>query len=352
MTANFKADNTTDNNTDNSNTNNAGGTTNNNSVDISAIAAIEKTLAPVFRRIYSSLLSKARLDDSYLAKLREYLKKFNLLSVREKSIFKPKEISFDAAQLGDVVYRRRLIRQLKAPRPAAYVYHTLPVDAERLAMQPYFEALTDFIVRATCERLVEARQDQVAIIAGLTDEALFDFLKQRHQFEMTPENLSAHAMHHLCHRLIEDNPRFQGACAMIREAGQAAREQLCSEMAVFNEASQAQFSARMDEISAQAAASCDAFIGALHRQAEERAAIKRAEDAIRAEEDARNFGKTEQQLFFESVKRHEREYRQNNKMHPLLKAILWGGAIALTVGFAIFGEVDGVRLPQLLGLAD
>lgn len=334
--------------TNNNNANN----NNNNSADISAIAAIEKTLAPVFQRLYSGLLNKARADDSYLAKLREYLKKFNLLTVREKSIFKPKEITFDAAQLGDVRYRRRLIRELKAPRPAAYVYHTLPVDAERLAMQPYFEALTDFIVRATCERLVEARQDQLAIIASLTDEALFDFLKQRSLFEMTPENLSAHAMHHLCHRLIEDNPRFQAACAMIREAGAAAREQLRSEMAVFNEASQAEFNARMDEISAQAAVRCDAFVAELHRQAEERAAIKRAEDAIKAEEDARNFGKTEQQLFFESVKRREREYRQNNKMHPLLKAVFWGGAIALTVGFAIFGEVDGVRLPQLLGLID
>ena len=343
MTATINTDN---NNTDN---NNAAVTTNNNSADISAI---EKKLAPVFRSLYSSLLSKAQGDDSYLAKLREYLKKFNLLTVREKSIFKPKEITFDAAQLGDVRYRRRLIRELKAPRPAAYVYHTLPVDAERLAMQPYFEALTDFIVRATCERLVEARQEQVAIIASLTDEALFDFLKQRSLFEMTPENLSAHAMHHLCQRLIEDNPRFQAACAMIRGAGAAAREQFRSEMVVFNEASQADFNARMDEISAQAAAGCDAFIAELHRQAEERAAIKRAEDAIKAEEDARNFGKTEQQLFFELVKSREREYRQNNRMHPLLKAIFWGGAIALTVDFAIFGEVDGVRLLQLLGLAD
>jgi len=324
-------------------------TTNNNSVDISAI---EKKLGPVFHRLYTGLLCKARSDDSFLVTLREYLKKFSLLTVREKSNFKPKEITFDAAQLDDVVYRRRLIRQLKAPRPSAYVYHTLPVDAERLAMQPYFEALTDFIVRATCERLSEARPDEVLIIAGLSEEALFDFLKQRHLFEMTPANLSAHVMHHLCHRVIEENPHFQAACAMIREAGTAAREQLRSEMAVYNTASLAEFNARMDEISAEAAASCDAFIAELHRQAEERAAIKRAEDAAKAEEDARNFGKTEQQLFFESVKRREREYRKNNKMHPLLKAVYWGGGIALAVGLAFFAEVDGVTLPQLLGLSN
>lgn len=324
----------------------------NNEIDVTAIAAIEKALAPVFHRLYGALLNKARLDDSYLAKLREYLKKFNLLSVREKSIFKPKEITFDAAQLGDVVYRRRLIRQLKAPRPAAYVYHTLPVDAERLAMQPYFEALTDFIVRATCERLVEARQDQVAIIASLTEDSLYDFLKQRSLFEMTPENLSGHAMNHLCHRLIDDNPRFQAACAMIRDAGQAAREQLRSEMAVFNAAAGAEFNARMDEISAQAAASCDSFIAELHRRAAERAEVERAEQAVKDEEAARNFGKSEQQIFFESVKRSEREYRKNNPMHPLLKAIFWGGGIALAVGFALFGEVDGVSLPQALGLLD
>ena len=323
--------------------------TNNNSVDFSVI---EKKLAPVFHRLYTSLLSKALSDASFLVTLRDYLKKFNLLTVREKSNFKPKEITFDAAQLGDVVYRRRLIRQLKAPRPSAYVYHTLPVDAERLAMQPYFEALTDFIVRATCERLSEARPDELLVIAALSEEALFDFFKQRHLFELTAANLSEHSMRYLCDRLVEDNPRFQAACAMIREAGSAAREQLRSEMAVFNAASLADFNARMDEISAQAAASCDAFIGELHRQAEERAAIKRAEDAIKAEEDARNFGKSEQQLFFESVKRREREYRKNNKMHPLLKTIYWAGGIALAVGLAFFAEVDGVTLPQLLGLSN
>ena len=253
--------------TNNNNTSNSTNTVNTNTVDISAV---EKELVPVFRRLYSGLLNKARWDDSYLAKLRDYLKKFNLLTVREKSIFKPKAIAFDAAQLGDVVYRRRLIRQLKAPRPPAYVYHTLPVDAERLAMQPYFEALTDFIVRATCERLIDARRDQVAIIAGLSEDALFDFFKQRHLFELTPENLSRHVMNRLCQRIIDDNPRFQAACAMIREAGQAAREQLRSEMAVFNEAAQADFNARMDEISAQASASCDALIGELQCQAKER----------------------------------------------------------------------------------
>ncbi|CAN5323528.1 hypothetical protein BH11CYA1_BH11CYA1_15470 [soil metagenome] len=335
---------TTVNNTHNNNTNN-----NSISVDISAI---ERKLSPVFERLYSSMLGKARIDDTYLAKLREYLKKFNLLSVREKSVFKPKEIAFDQGQLGDASYRRRLIRQLKAPRPSAYVYHTLPVDAERLAMQPYFEALTEFLVRATCERMVEAKGEQLAIIAGMNEDALFDFLKQRSLYEMTADNLSDHALRHMCERLIDNCPSFQVACALIREAGQAARDHFNSEMAIFNAAAQLDFNARMDAISARAAAGCDSYISELQQRAEERDALKRAEDAVKAEEDARNFGKSEQQLFFEAVKRRELEHRKNNPMHPLLKAIFWGGAIALTVAFACFGEVDGVTLPELLGLID
>lgn len=313
-----------------------------------ATVTFDSRLFPVFQNIYTSMLNRARQDKDFMAKLVEYLKKFNLLTVREESSFKPKEIVVDHSQLSDARYRRSLIRQLKAPRPSAYVYHTLPVDQERLDSEPYSAALTEFLAQMTCMKLSDAAFDQVLVLARLSEEVLFDFFKERMQFELTAETLSAFAMRRMCERLVDDNPRFQAAVATIRQAGAEARAKLRQEMIVVNEAMLADFNVRMSEILAESRESSDRFLAELHQAAEERRAAEQVEAERKAAEDALNFGKTEQQLFAEKVKQREREYRLANKMHPALKATLWAGAIALTAAFAYFGEVNGVAVLDYL----
>jgi len=311
-------------------------------------ATIDTRLFPVFQNIYSSLLNRARQDSDFMRTLVEYLKKFNLLTVREESSFKPKEIVVDHAQLSDARYRRSLIRKLKAPRPSAYVYHTLPVDKERLDSEPYSTALTEFLAQMTCIKLSDAAYDEVLVLAHLSEEVLFAFFKERMQFELTAETLSAFALRRMCERLVDDNPHYQAAVATIRKAGAEARAKLRQEMSVVNEVLLADFNARMAEHLAESNKRSDLFLAELHQAAEERRAAERVNEERQAAEDALNFGKTEQQIFAEKVKQREREYRLANKMHPLLKVTLWAGAIALTAAFVCFGEVDGVAILDYL----
>jgi hypothetical protein len=312
--------------------------------------AATTALAPVFQTVFSSLLDKARLDDGLLSRVAEYLKKFNLLVVREESQFKAKEVIVDNSRLNDARYRRQVIRQLKAARPSRFTYYDLPVDSARLAMDDYRQALVEFLTTLTCQRLADAGMDQTMVIRTVNADLFFKFLEEKKQFELTPQILADYVLNNMCERLIDNNPRFQEICRTIRATAEDARNVLRAEMAVATEAMTREFDASMAVVLDDIGRQCDAHIAEIHARQAERAEEERRAAAIKAEEDARNFGKSEQQLFAESVRRREREYREANRMTPFWRNVTWLTVIAAAAAIAAFAESDGVTLLEYVGL--
>lgn len=312
--------------------------------------AATTALAPVFQTVFGNLLDMARRDDTLLARVAEYLKKFNLLVVREESHFKAKELNVDNSRLTDARYRRQVIRQLKAPRPSKYTYYDLPVDSARLAMDDYRQALVDFLTTLTCQRLSEAGADQTMVIRTVNAELFFKFLEEKKQFELTPEILTDYVMNHLCERLIDSNPRFQEVCRSISETAEDARATLRAEMAIATAEMTREFDANMAVVLGDIGRQCDEHIAGIHARQAVRAEEERVAAALKAEEDARNFGKTEQQLFAESVRRREREHREANRMTPFWRTVTWLAVAAAVTTVALFAESDGVTLLEYVGL--
>lgn len=60
---------------------------------------INDKLVPVFQNAFQHLLDQARNDDTFHGKLKQALKKFDLLTYRQFSPFKPREIHVDHGQV-------------------------------------------------------------------------------------------------------------------------------------------------------------------------------------------------------------------------------------------------------------
>lgn len=315
---------------------------------------INNTLVPVFQNAFQTLLDQARHDSVFHGKLKQALKKFDLLTYRQFSPFKPREIHVDQEQLADSRYRRRLIRELKAPRPSPWVYHTLSMEQKELFSgkdnNEYLVALSQYMAENATGRLGEVSNQDALIISRMEAMDLFHFLDRFKRFELTGEDLSKFVLHELCQRIIDENPRYQEAVAMIADAAEEARTRLREEMKPVVDAAIADCSRRLAEISAEVGSRADAFIAKLKQEQAERQERQRLEEEEKERLAALNAGKSEEQIFAEAVKKRELAYRQANPTHPAVKVLLWGGAILLALGFALFGEVNGVPVPELLGL--
>ncbi len=315
---------------------------------------INDKLVPVFQNAFQHLLDQARNDDTFHGKLKQALKKFDLLTYRQFSPFKPREIHVDQEQLADSRYRRRLIRELKAPRPSPWVYHTLSMEQKELFSgkdnNEYLIALAQYMAQNAAARLGQVSAQDALVITRMEAMDLFHFLHRFKRFELTGEDLSKFLLHELCQRIIDENPRYQAAVAMIADAAEEARTRLREEMKPVVDAAMSDFSRRMAEISAEAGSRADAFIAKLKQQQAERQERQRLEEEEQQRLAALNAGKSEEQIFAEAVKKRELAYRQANPTHPAVKVLLWGGAVLLAVGFALFGEVNGVPVLEYLGL--
>lgn len=319
-------------------------------------AALNDKLVPVFQHALQELLSQARTDVVFHSRLKAALKKFNLLSYRQLSPFKPKEIQVDQEKLADSRYRRSLIRQLKAPRPSPYVNHTFSMEPAELFsgkdQYEYLRALSHYMAQIAASRLGETQNHQALIITRLTADDLLTFLESRKLYELTAEHLSHYILSQLCQRVIEENPRYQAAVAMITQAGKEARERFLAQSRAIREESMQDLNKSLEVITADVNRRVDEYLSRLAKEQAVRQAQEKLEADKRAEEAALNAGKSEEQIFAESVKKAEIAYRKANPTHIAVKLVYWAGAIALAVGFAFFGEVGGVPVPELLGFGN
>lgn len=318
--------------------------------------ALNDKLAPVFQKAFQDLLSQARIEPNFHSRLKEALKKFNLLSYRQFSPFKPKEIHVEQDKLADSRYRRSLIRQLKAPRPSPYVNHTFSMEPAELFsgkdQYEYLLALSQYMAQIAASRLGETQNHQALIITRLAAHDLLAFLESHKLYELEAEHLSNFILRQLCQRVIEENPRYQAAVAMIAKTGKEARERFLAESRAIREESMQSLNKSLDAITAEVNRRVDEYLSRLAQEQAERQAQEKLEADKRAEEAALNAGKTEEQIFAESVKKREIAYRKANPTHIAVKIVYWAGAIALAVGFALFGEVNGVPVPELLGFGN
>lgn len=323
---------------------------------ITTASALNDKLTPVFQLAFQDLLSQARIEPSFHSRLKEALKKFNLLSYRQLSPFKPKEIQVEQDKLADSRYRRSLIRQLKAPRPSPYVNHTFSMEPAELFsgkdQYEYLLALSQYMAQIATSRLGETQNHEALIITRLAARDLLAFLESHKLYELTADHLSNFVLRQFCQRALDENPRYQAAAAMIAKAGKEARERFLEESRAIREDAMQSLNKSLDAIKAEVNSRVDGYLA---RMAEERA-VREAQEKLeadkRAEEAALNAGKTEQQIFAESVKKREIAYRKANPTHIAVKLVYWFGAIALAVGFALFGEVGGVPVPELLGFGN
>lgn len=317
-------------------------------ITLSSNATLSAKLAFVFANRFDALLQSQSGDRKTFKRFTDVLDRYSLLTVRQESPFKPKEIEFDQGKLDDVRYRRHLIRKLKAPRPGKYIYHTLRIDIDRVAETDYREAFAVFIGEVVANRLGDVGHIEAGVIAQMSAKSLLRFLETHKAYEIDARIMHDYQMHAFAQEAVDNSPAFQNACRMIKEAAASAR-------ATFQE----QWGAFCDKLRADHDAASAVTLAAIHARADGHIADIRAKQAVRLEaerlerEEAErialaNAGKSEQDLFRESVLKREKEWREANRWSGKARAVVWTLAIATGGLLAAFLQVDGTTLVDVV----
>lgn len=317
-------------------------------ITLSSNADLSAKLAYVLANRFDALLQSQSVDRATFKRFTDVLERYSLLTVRQESQFKPKEIELDQNKLDDARYRRNLIRKLKAPRPSKYVYHTLRIDIDRVAETDYRHAFAVFIGEGVARRLGDIGQIEAGVISQISPQALLRFLESHKAYEIDARIMHDYLMRTLAQEAIDNSPAFQNACRMIKAAADSAR-------ATFQE----QWGAFCDQLRAEHAAASAVTLASINARADGYIAEIRAKQAVRLEaerlerEEAErialaNAGKTEQDLFYESVIKREKEWRQANRLSKKARAVVWTLAIATGGLLAAFLQVDGTTLVDVV----
>jgi hypothetical protein len=294
--------------------------------------------------LFAAVLLRDSQDNETWKKRNETFYKHGLLSFLKESIFKPKVIELDESKLDDVRYRRKLIRQLKAPRPGKWQEVRLTIDPGRLKESAYLEQMAAILAYKWALKLLPAEEPQSLLaLAHLDEESLTYCLDNMGKHQSTAETVAARVLRTIAERLVDANPRFQAAVASIRHTAAEARDeflrsfgefssQLIAEHKVASEAITAESNARFDALSAEIAAD-------FARQAAQTQAVLDANAPS---------GLSPQEEFRRDVLRREKEFRDANRMSPRGKFFAWTLTIAAAVALAFFLEVDGTTLVEAL----
>lgn len=315
------------------------------------IATLPSSISDKFRMILSNrfdnIFTRYRHDELGFKRVVDLFRKHGLLTVVSPSPFKPIEIELDKSRLDDVRYRRWLVRKLKAPRPSKHVYTTLQIDRLRLGEDDYRSAFTDFLGASLASRLGTVEGVELAILVRMTSDILVAALDKLKLFELTPEHLSNFALRKFAENAIDSSPHYNNAIAMIRDVAEQERQTLTASMTVFSEQLLADFDKSNRAIMAEVNGKTDAYIADMRTRQAQRQAQDEQSAARRALEEA-NAGKTEQEIFYESVVRRERESRAANRLSIKARVLLWSTVSAVALALATYLEVDGITLVDAL----
>jgi hypothetical protein len=319
---------------------------------MNGIATLPSSISDKFRMILSNrfdnIFTRYRHDEPAFKRVVDLFRKHGLLTVVSPSPFKPVELEVDNSRLDDARYRRWLVRKLKAPRPSKTVYTTLQIDRQRLDEDDYRAAFTDFLGASLASRLGTVEGVDLAIIAKMTSEILVDALDKLKLFELTPEKLSEFALRKFTETAIDNSPHYQKAVGMIREVAEQERQALSASMAVFNAQLMADFEESNCSILAEVNRRADEYLADMRARQAERQAREDEESAPRRALEAANAGKTEQEIFRESVLRREREWREANRLSTKARVWLWTTISVVVATLAAYLEVDGTTLVDVL----
>jgi len=302
----------------------------------------------IFTERFSELL-KSRVDDKKMFDAMIVLfNKFSLLTLRQPSIFTPKPLELDQSKIDSAAYRRRMAKKLLAPRPGAFVWHTLRIDMARVNEPEYVHAFADFMARKMIDRLSPLSQGEVCALVQLSGDELLRFFDGHKAFELTAAHILNYQLRQFAARALDNNPQYQAACAMIRDAANQAREIFQAEWSVIKETWMAEQEEQRKLILAKVDADCDSYLAGLAARRNARQAIEKSEQAAKDAIAARNFGKSEQDLFRESVMERERQHREANKLSPRARFAAWSAGLLLLAGGVFFLEVEGVTAADYL----
>lgn len=309
---------------------------------------IEDKLALIFTERFSELLKSRVADKKTFDAMIVLFNKFSLLTLRQPSMFTPKPLELDQSKLDNGAYRRRMAKKLLAPRPGPYVWHTFRIDPSRVHEPEYAQAFADFMARKMIARLSPLSQAEASALVQLSGDELLRFFDCHKAFELTAANILNYQLRQFALQALDNNPQYQAACAAIRKAADEARAIFQAEWSVFKEKWLAEEEAGRNAILAKVDADCDRYLAELEERRTARQEIERREQSERDAIAARNFGKSEQDLFRESVMERERQHREANKLSPRARFVAWSAGLLLLAGAAFFVEVEGVTAVDYL----
>lgn len=309
---------------------------------------IEDKLALIFTERFSELLKSRVADKKTFDAMIVLFNKFSLLTLRQPSMFTPKPLELDQSKLDNGAYRRRMAKKLMAPRPGPYVWHTLRIDPARVNEPEYVHAFADYMARKMISRLSPLSQAEACALVQLSGDELLRFFDRHKAFELTADNILNYQLRQFAARALDNNPQYQAACAMIRDAANQAREIFQAEWSVIKEKWLADQEAESKLILAKVDADCDSYLAELAIRRNARLEIENREQKERDALAARNFGKSEQDLFRESVMELERQHREANKLSPRARFAALSVGLLLLVGVVFFLEVEGVTAADYL----
>jgi hypothetical protein len=320
---------------------------------MNGIATLPSSISDKFRLIlahkFDEIFTRNQNNELGFKRVVELLRKHGLLTVVSPSPFKPVEIELDQSRLDDVRYRRWLVKKLQAPRPSKHIFHTLQIDRLRLGEDEYRAAFAEFLSGALASRLGSVEGFELAALTRMTSEILVEALDRLKLFELTADQLANFALRRLTERAIDESPKYQKAVAMIREAADRERQLLSAGMAVVNKQLMTDFEESSRKILEDVNRRADAYLAEMQARQAARQAIEDQEAALRREVEAANAGKTEQEIFRESVLRREREWRAANRMSTKARVLL-GTVIAMIAAAvaAVLVDDDGSSRLDLL----
>jgi hypothetical protein len=300
-------------------------------------------LTPVLQRSFRALLLTNINDESGFAQLHDLLKRQGLTTFRQPSPFKAREIEFDKSQIEDGRYRRRLIKQLAAPRPGNWVYVHLEIERAQLVENSYLETISRLLALVLSEKIgsFESEVDWLITSKLMSPETLQRLLHELRPCDFDASTVAASTLRQEVEHSLDANPDFVRCIEQIKTVGQAAREDFLASMATVRSDVQARFYSASEAIVAKAGASCDSFIAELRRQQAEREEEERANQVVSS-------NLSPEQEFRAAILKREADYREANKLSTRAKAMWSIVAVAGTAVLSHFLEINGATVVEHL----
>lgn len=304
-----------------------------------------------FERLYNlgrNLFATILLRDSTTAedwnRRTETFDRHGLTSfLTEAPFYKPRELPVDQERLGDVRYRKQLIRKLKAPHPSKWTSFRLQIDRDKLREDDYLQKMAAVLAYKWTQKLANADEMSALVLPHQDVETLTDCLDRMGLHQSDAKGVADHVMRTMAERLVDANERFKAVMAEMRARFAEVRADLEPAIkAICDEYRTAEL-ARINEATDAAMVKFDR----LSEEVREDFAAQKARTQAVLDENAPS-GLTPEEEFRIAVKKAERERKAANRLSRKAKAMLWALAAAATTAGAFFLEVNGTTLVEVL----